>query len=681
MPSRSAHIATRCLASIFLVAILPQQLIAESGPGPADRHLATTVAAARHGTPPSLDALRALCDAPAGAAIRDALLYELATLEKDTNPSAAVAVLSTILREFPKSPLIARAAALQIGLDRSAFERSTATALLARVAAGDAPHSDVAALALALGRLEENVDTVRAAALFMQSRQEGAGDAAAREAARRITKLRATRPQLMPASAEALYLEARLCAQERDVENQARWLDRLIAEHPGDSRFREAVIMRARMIASADGKTTAAEWLNAKARSATTNDNRIAFLFAAANQHWNADQDELALSGFASVLALKPAATLAQECRYATGRIHESHRRYRQAADAYQAAASGPKIELAAESRWRIGWAAYLEEDFATSRKSFASMISRYPSKEPRGARESALYWEARTVEHIDGKAAALPLYERVLESFPDGYYASLVETRTDLRAAKPGREPLPPDDQPRADTTSALVRIRGLDAIGFGDIAEIESHRLLSRSTDIEKRSALPGLTSAGSYGAALKAALGLYHRNVITEAQLNAFLYPQAYSEYVLEESAEKQLDAYLVYALIKQESLFNRFAVSPASAYGLMQLLLSTANRIAGRSGGTGLQIDDLYDPERNISLGTEYLAELTVRFGNNAVFVLAGYNAGEKAAESWRTRFGQLDSDELIERITYRETRDYVKKVLSNRRNYSRLYESR
>jgi soluble lytic murein transglycosylase len=225
------------------------------------------------------------------------------------------------------------------------------------------------------------------------------------------------------------------------------------------------------------------------------------------------------------------------------------------------------------------------------------------------------------------------------------------------------------------AEIRERTMRIAILSAVGLHDIAAIEIDRLVESADPDRKRSLLPELARLGAHGPALRTALGLYHRNRLTEAELYAFLYPPAYSLLVARESAASGIDPYLVYSLMKQESLFDPRAVSPAFAYGLMQLLPTTAQRVAGNADIGG---EDLFDPALNIRLGTAYLAELSRRFGGESVFMLAGYNAGETAADSWRARYGKLEIDEMIERITYRETRDYVKKVLANYRNYLRLY---
>jgi soluble lytic murein transglycosylase len=85
-----------------------------------------------------------------------------------------------------------------------------------------------------------------------------------------------------------------------------------------------------------------------------------------------------------------------------------------------------------------------------------------------------------------------------------------------------------------------------------------------------------------------------------------------------------------------------------------------------------------VEDLFDPAVNVRLGTAYLAALARQFDAKPALMLAAYNAGENAASRWQRQGATWETDELIESISYRETRDYVKKVLRNRANYERLY---
>src|SRR2546430_6557434 len=83
--------------------------------------------------------------------------------------------------------------------------------------------------------------------------------------------------------------------------------------------------------------------------------------------------------------------------------------------------------------------------------------------------------------------------------------------------------------------------------------------------------------------------------------------------------------------------------------------------------------------LVAPADNVALGTAYLRKLLDRYGGNLPRALAAYNAGEAAVDKWQRRYPDVDDDEFVESISYRETRGYVKRVLQNPRIYHALYE--
>ena len=153
--------------------------------------------------------------------------------------------------------------------------------------------------------------------------------------------------------------------------------------------------------------------------------------------------------------------------------------------------------------------------------------------------------------------------------------------------------------------------------------------------------------------------------------------YFYPQAYWSTVSTQAQDKRLDPYLVLSIMRQESVFDPDAVSPAQAYGLMQLLPSTASRVSGITPETGLPLSD---PLFNIQTGTMYLRQLLDRYGENFVLAVAAYNSGENAVDRWLRRYPDLAPDEFVEHISYRETRNYVRQVMKNYRTYLRLYGS-
>jgi len=129
--------------------------------------------------------------------------------------------------------------------------------------------------------------------------------------------------------------------------------------------------------------------------------------------------------------------------------------------------------------------------------------------------------------------------------------------------------------------------------------------------------------------------------------------------------------------VLSIMRQESVFDPEAVSPAQAYGLMQLLPSTASRVSGITSETNLSLSD---PSFNIQTGVAYLRSLLDRYGQNFVLAVAAYNSGENAVDRWLRRYPGLAPDEFVEHISYRETRNYVRQVMKNYRTYLRLYGS-
>jgi soluble lytic murein transglycosylase len=119
--------------------------------------------------------------------------------------------------------------------------------------------------------------------------------------------------------------------------------------------------------------------------------------------------------------------------------------------------------------------------------------------------------------------------------------------------------------------------------------------------------------------------------------------------------------------IYAVMRQESLFDPRAVSPADARGLMQLLPATAERTARRWKLPVPDLDGLFEPETNIRLGAAYLRDMTERFGDQPLLTLAAYNAGPNAAARWLPD-APMDPDVWMENIPYNETRDYVQRIL-------------
>ncbi|QIA62554.1 murein transglycosylase [Vibrio astriarenae] len=126
---------------------------------------------------------------------------------------------------------------------------------------------------------------------------------------------------------------------------------------------------------------------------------------------------------------------------------------------------------------------------------------------------------------------------------------------------------------------------------------------------------------------------------------------------------------LDLITLLSLARQESALDVDARSPVGARGIMQIMPATAEHTAKKYGISYQNSDQLYDVQKNIEIGSQYLKSLMTQYDNNRIFSLAAYNAGPGRVKQWRERSdNQLDVFAFIESIPFYETRGYVQNIL-------------
>lgn len=155
---------------------------------------------------------------------------------------------------------------------------------------------------------------------------------------------------------------------------------------------------------------------------------------------------------------------------------------------------------------------------------------------------------------------------------------------------------------------------------------------------------------------------------------------MYPVKYREIVLEYTGKYGLDPYLVFAMIKVESNFKPDAVSPKNARGLMQITDKTGEWAADVLKLRDYSLNSLYDPETNIYIGCWYMNSLLKEFWNDTDLALAAYNGGSGNVNQWLRDKSLSASGKTIDRIPFKETENYVKKVGDCRTTYKKLYEN-
>jgi soluble lytic murein transglycosylase len=150
----------------------------------------------------------------------------------------------------------------------------------------------------------------------------------------------------------------------------------------------------------------------------------------------------------------------------------------------------------------------------------------------------------------------------------------------------------------------------------------------------------------------------------------------FPMPLKETVLRKAKDVQLDPAYVYGLIRQESRFVMDAKSVVGASGLMQVMPATAKWTAKKIGLTNFQVPQLNEHETNVTIGTGYLKLVLDDFDGSMPLAAAAYNAGPSRSRAWR-KGPVLEAAIWAENIPFNETRDYVKKVLSNTTNYAAI----
>ncbi|HEY2463977.1 MAG TPA: transglycosylase SLT domain-containing protein [Steroidobacteraceae bacterium] len=271
-------------------------------------------------------------------------------------------------------------------------------------------------------------------------------------------------------------------------------------------------------------------------------------------------------------------------------------------------------------------------------------------------------YWHARAVAATSSEAAAAPMFNEIA-GLRD-YYGYLAADRV----AQPYNlnvRPSPLDAAAQATLSKMAAMIRAHELFDCDMADEAAS----------EWNTALEGADNALKVQAALLASRwGWFAQSISTLAQTGEFddvtlRYPRPFLDAVSRAGKIAQLPQDWILAVMRQESLFRKDAVSRADARGVMQMVPSTAAAVARRWHLPSPGRDGLFDPAIAVPLGAAHLRELLDRYGEQVTLSLAAYNAGAAAVARWLPP-KPMDADVWIENIPYNETRGYVQHTVEH-----------
>jgi soluble lytic murein transglycosylase len=373
-----------------------------------------------------------------------------------------------------------------------------------------------------------------------------------------------------------------------------------------------------------------------------------------------------------------PASSLAPRSLFAIGEVRQDRGALGPAMGLFREAGERfPGTLWGQRALWAVGWVRFRSRELGPARSAWMRVAQERGGE----AAPAALYWAGRAAEALGQKDQAQDGYRRVAAQYPDSYYGQ----RGAARLNQPIRATVTPLADPLLGEVPSFDKFRELDALAQIDDATAELTAAAASAPSKYRESIGARLSQRyaqqGDVGRAIamaeqvRDAAGGSGRGL--PLLLWEGLYPQAFWETVTRAAGRTGVDPYLVAGIIREESRFDPNAVSPANAYGLMQLLPGTAKGAARLAGMPAPDLRGLVDPQTNISLGTVVLEELLHLF-NRVDLAIAAYNAGPEAVRGWQARRGVFDPDAFVEEIPYTETRLYVKTVLQSAGMYRWLY---
>ncbi|MFA5811462.1 MAG: transglycosylase SLT domain-containing protein, partial [bacterium] len=390
---------------------------------------------------------------------------------------------------------------------------------------------------------------------------------------------------------------------------------------------------------------------------------------------------------------MPPGSRGAAQMAYKIAFLHMDEGKYAEAIPLWDRAASmrGAGRE-AFMARWYTGWCYYMQGDFASAVQAFDSLLKSGAKRE--GIDDRVQYWKARSLEHLKRAGEAKEIYRKIIQEHSGGYYAELsgrvlAGERRSTAEFSAVRDAWPEggrSDPPGQEGGSGHIgRAAFFDRLGLHDEAAREV-RAAAREGDgsAEEIMALAQRNFANDIAYSMAKTR---YKNVLDDPPgrdgFARFVwegaYPKAYAPAVERAAAQEGIDPRLAWSIMQNESAFRPAVVSPAGAVGLMQLMPTTAGKIAKERGGSGdPSKEDLARPAENISYGVAYMGKLARLFPGNSAAVAASYNAGEEAVARWLSNGSFTDIEQWIEEIPYDETNLYVKKVMTSYWKYQRLY---
>ena len=389
-----------------------------------------------------------------------------------------------------------------------------------------------------------------------------------------------------------------------------------------------------------------------------------------------------AVNRLESFVKTYPRSELVDDALYDIAQIYERREKPELASDAYARLINvAPGSDVADWAAWRIGWQRFDSKQYEESYKAFKGLKENFPGNR---YAMGAHFWMAKIRERQNKPELAKKIYEEVAKA-RYWYYSARAKEILDIRTSE--LEPKAIQDANLPEETTCPENLPILMKLRLYEDAVYQLTRYIEQNRNAAKECFFALVTcyeNMEKYDKAREVAdsalMSPAFQNQASGdlAKLRKFLYP-LYYEHLVEKYAEKyNVNAELIYAMILEESRYCKDAISWAGAIGLMQIMPSTGRELARQLNIRRFRASMLKDPEVNIRMGTKYIGYLNSVFDDNAMLVSGAYNGGPGRMKRWLESKNIKDIDEFVEKITIRETRLHIKKVINSYDNYVEIY---
>jgi soluble lytic murein transglycosylase len=347
-----------------------------------------------------------------------------------------------------------------------------------------------------------------------------------------------------------------------------------------------------------------------------------------------------------------------------------------------------PKGKFAPYSHWKAAWLNLRTGNKDEAKRLMDEQMALYPAGQEIPA---TLYWRARLAEEDGDLDRAGDYYTFIQRRFAHYYYADLASERLRFRFDESKHDPAldkipqPPDlDKDSFEAPSDDLRVARAQLLTNAALFDFAVHELQSEPEKLYAQAEIARVYLKQDRPdralQSLKHAVPGYFSGDIGDMPQWAWniLFPKPYWNELTRYANANGLDPYLVASLIRQESEFNPQAVSPANAWGLMQLLPPVGKQLAKEVRLRRFNQEQLTDPAINLQLGTRYFKHMVDSFDGEVEYALAAYNAGSERVRSWQGQGPYRDIHEFVESIPFSETREYVQAIMRNATVYRLLY---